>query len=109
MFTNAGWHEGRQIKVKTKLFKSLNSAYKNAIDVLSEFGGLSFGEVGAGRELSASDICFKTETFDFSSEFHNYWANLNVSLFAVASAHRDHILLLVDESCISPGRTPVTL
>jgi len=97
LFTNAGWHEGRQIKIKTKIFKSLNSAYKNAIDVLSEYGGLSVGEVGAGRELSASDICFKTETFDFGSEFHNYWASLDVSLFAVASAHRDHMLLLVDE------------
>ncbi len=98
LFTDAGWHEGRKIKVKTKILNSFNSAYKNAIDVLSEYGGLSVGEVGSGRELSASDICFKTETFDFGSEFHNYWVNLNVSLFAVASAHHDHMLLLVDES-----------
>jgi len=98
LFTDAGWHQGRKIKVKKQVLNSLKSAYKNAVSVISECGGLNVGEVGAGRELSASDICFRTETFDFGSEFNNYWENLNTSLFAFASAHHDHMLLLVDDN-----------
>lgn len=98
LFINAGWHKGREIKVKKQVLNSFKSAYKNAVTVITEFGGLNVGEVGAGRELSASDICFRTETFDFGSEFHNYWVNLNTSLFSIASAHHDHMLLLVDDS-----------
>jgi hypothetical protein len=97
LFVDAGWHEGRQFRVKTQELSSSNSAYKNSVAVLSEFGGLNVGEVGAGRELSASDISFRTNALDFGSEFHNYWAGLNVSLFAFASAHHDHMLLLVDD------------
>ena len=54
-------------------------------------------EVGPGRELSASDISFNNEAFDFGTEFHNYWSYLNTSLFAFASAHHDHMWLLVDD------------
>ncbi len=98
LFLDAGWHPGREFRVKTKISYSFNTAYTNAVKVLSEYGGLKVGEAGPGRELSASDIRFNTETFDFGSEFHNYWVNLNTQLFAVASAHRDHMLLLVDNS-----------
>ena len=98
IFTDAGWHEGREFKVKAKVLSSANAAYQNAVNILSEFGGLDIGEVGPVRELSASDISFGTETFDFGSEFHNSWEKLNTSLFVVASAHRDHMVLLVDDS-----------
>jgi hypothetical protein len=98
LFTDAGWHKGRKVNVKKRVLNSFKSAYINAVAVISEFGGLNVGEVGAGRELSASDICFRSEAFDFGSEIHNYWENLNTSLFAFASAHHDHILLLVEDN-----------
>jgi hypothetical protein len=98
LFLNAGWHEGREFKVKKQILKSFNAAYKNAVAVLAEFGDLNVGEVGAGRELSASDISFRADTFDFGSEFHNYWVSLETSLFAFATAHHDHMLLLVDDN-----------
>ncbi|USD22772.1 SUKH-3 domain-containing protein [Microbulbifer variabilis] len=98
LLVKAGWFEGRSFKVKKQILNSFNSAYKNAVSVLAEFGGLQVGEVGAGRELSASDISFRNEALDFGAEFHNYWVNLNVSLFAFASAHHDHMLLLVDDN-----------
>ncbi|MCG7560342.1 MULTISPECIES: SUKH-3 domain-containing protein [Pseudoalteromonas] len=98
LFINAGWHKGRKIKVKKQVLNSFKSAYQNAIKVITEFGGLNVGKVGAGRECSASDICFRTETFDFGGEFHNYWVNLNTSLFSIASAHHDHMMLLVDDN-----------
>jgi hypothetical protein len=98
LFTDAGWFEGRKFQVKKKFLKSFEAAYNNAVVVLSEYGGLNVGEVGSGREQSASDICFRTEAFDFSNEFHNHWLDLDSSLFAFASAHHDHMLLLVDDS-----------
>ena len=97
LFVDAGWHEGRQVETKSLTLSSSSSAYKNAIAVLAEFGDLDVGQVGPGRELSASDISFRTEPFDFGSEFHNYWQSLDVALFAFASAHHDHMLLLVDD------------
>lgn len=96
LFVDAGWHEGRVFKVKKAVLNSVNAACKNAVSVISEFGGLNVGEVGSGRELAASDICFRTEPFDFGSEFHNHWGGLSTPLFAFASAHYDHMLLLVD-------------
>ena len=98
LFTDAGWYEGRKFKVKTLASNSSSAAYKNAVNLLTEFGGLNVGEVGPGREQSASDICFKADALDFRSELHNYWEILNTSLFTVASAHHDHMLLLVDDS-----------
>lgn len=98
LFLDAGWFEDRKIKIKLPLFGSINAAHKNANIVLAQFGGLEVGEVGAGRELSASNISFRSEAFDFGGEFHNYWSNLNTSLYSFASAHHDHMLLLVDEN-----------
>ena len=97
LFVDAGWHEGRQFRVKMQTLNSSNSANKNSVAVLTEFGGLNVGEVGVGRGVSASDISFRVEALDFGSEFHNYWTGLNISLFAFASAHHDHMLLLVDD------------
>ncbi|QTL34998.1 SUKH-3 domain-containing protein [Pseudoalteromonas viridis] len=97
LFVDAGWHEGRKIEGKNQASNSSSAAHKNAVAVLAEFGGLDVGEVGSGRDLSASDISFRTEAFDFGNEFHNYWQNLDMSLFAFASAHHDHMLLLVDD------------
>lgn len=97
LFSDAGWHEGRNIKIKTPFFGVKNVAHKNANVVLAQFGSLEVGEVGAGRELSASDISFRSEALNFGGEFHNYWSELNTSLYAFASAHHDHMLLLVDE------------
>lgn len=97
LFVEAGWHEGRQLQVKMQTLNASKPAYKNSVAVLTEFGGLNVGEVGAGRELSAIDISFRVEALDFGSEFHNHWADLNISLFAFASAHHDHMLLLVDD------------
>ncbi len=97
LFVDAGWHEGRQVEGINQASNSSSTAHKNAAAVLAEFGGLDVGEVGPGRELSASDISFRTQAFDFGNEFHNYWQSLEVSLFAFASAHHDHMLLLVDD------------
>ena len=96
LFIKAGWHEGRQFNLETQPSGSISAAYGNAVSVLREYGGLHVGEVGAGREMSASDIAFRTDVLDFGREFHNYWESRKLSLFAFASAHHDHMLLIVD-------------
>jgi len=98
LFIKAGWYEGREFETTTQPLYTSNAAHKNAVDVLTKYGGLEVGEVGAGREMSASEIAFRTETLDFGGEFHNYWKTLDTSLFAFASAHRDHTLLVVDSN-----------
>ena len=96
LFIKAGWHEGRKFNVETLSSGSISAAYGNAVSVLREYGGLNVGEVGTGREMSASDIAFRSGVLDFGREFHNYWGDQKLSLFAFASAHHDHMLLMVD-------------
>ena len=38
LFTDAGWHKGREIKVKKRILNSFKSAYKYAVAVIAEFG-----------------------------------------------------------------------
>ena len=96
LFEDSGWYEGRNVKVQTNVLDLFKPAYKNAIRVLKEYGGLTVGEVAPGRDFSASEICFYSKTFDLGKEFDKYWTNIN-SLFSVASAHRDHMQIVVDE------------
>lgn len=98
LFQKAGWFSGRDIKIAQSENDLKSIAFSNAIKIIREFGGLSVGEVGAGRDLSASDICFRTETFSFSTEFNHQWPSLKRELFAYATAHHDHMMLLVDEN-----------
>ncbi len=100
LFETAGLFDERSVSVKKNMTDLFNPAYKNSVKLLKEYGGLKVGEVGPGRDLSASDVCFDTKTYDFGKEYHNYWNGINKSMFTVASAHRDHMLILVDEQDI---------
>lgn len=97
LFSDSGWYEGRNTKVQHNVLDFFKPSYKNALKVMKEYGGLTVGEVGPGRELSASEICFYTKTFDLGEEYNNYWAANITRLFAVASAHREHMLIVVDD------------
>ncbi|NMP16007.1 SUKH-3 domain-containing protein [Thalassotalea sp. Y01] len=98
LFVDAGWYKGRQIKSTSQTLDSPNKAHENALAVLTEFGGLNVGEVGAGREISASDVSFKSDAVNFGGMIGNCWQDIDVSLFAFASAHHDHMILLVDDN-----------
>ena len=98
LFEKAGWFIGRKIEIEQGSSPKVSKAYSNAVEILQEYGGLSIGEVGAGRDCSASDISFRTNTFNFNDEFHNRWNSLKKNLFAIATAHHDHMILLVDEN-----------
>ena len=97
LFKKAGWLSGRKIQLEDSARIEVTPAEFNAIDIIKEYGGLSVGEVGAGRDTSASDITFRKNTFNFGSEFNNQWPSLNKELFAIATAHHDHMILLIDE------------
>ncbi len=98
LLKKAGWFPGREVDIEQNSTAELSPAKSNAVDILKEYAGLSIGEVGAGRDTSASDISFRKNTFSFSSEFHNRWPSLNKELYAIATAHHDHMMLLVDEN-----------
>ena len=94
LFVDAGWHEGRVVTLSG--LKELDCpAHSYAVKLLSEYGNLSVGEVGSGRECAASDIRFFDRPRYEANELSSLWkAELGV-LVGVASAHRDHIMLFV--------------
>ena len=94
LFRNAGWYENRKVKVENPS-RNLKSAHRNAIAVLEQYGGLKVGEVKAGRELSAGDISFMTNPYKFNQSYNKQWPNLNTTFFVFASAHNEHMLLMV--------------
>jgi hypothetical protein len=98
LFDDSGWYKGRSTKVQNNVLDLFKPAYKNALKIIKEYGGLTVGEVGPGRDLSASEICFYSKTFDLGKEFNHYWSGNISSLFSVASAHRDHMQIVVDEN-----------
>lgn len=97
LFEKAGWFVGRSVNGSNPLSGAESGACSNAMKIINEYGDLLVGEVGPGRDMSASDIHFRQDTFSFSSEFHDHWPALNRELFAFATAHHDHMVLLVDE------------
>jgi hypothetical protein len=97
LLVDAGWYRGRKVKVKRKLFAIRSAAKLNADKIIQEFGGLHIGEVGVGREQSASDISFRNASYEFSNEFWNQWPELESELYSFASAHNSHIHLFVND------------
>jgi len=98
LFDDSGWYKGRKAKIQNNVLDLFKPAYKNALKIIKEYGGLTVGEVGPGRDLSASEICFYSKTFDLGKEYNNYWSDNINSLFSVASSHREHMQIVVDDN-----------
>lgn len=98
LFDDSGWYKGRNAKIQNNMLDLFKPAYKNALKIIKEYGGLTVGEVGPGRDLSASEIFFYSQTFDLGKEYNNYWSGNINRLFSVASAHRDHMQIVVDDN-----------
>jgi len=87
-----GWFEGRTIKVENHKLDN-SKAVKNAIEIISEFGGLKIEETGKGINSASGDISFFL--IPISDNLINKIPNSG-GLICFASAHNQHMGLYVD-------------
>ncbi|MFK3865784.1 SUKH-3 domain-containing protein [Pseudoalteromonas rhizosphaerae] len=95
LFFDAGWYEGRYIELD-ELRDSDTESHLAAVKILKEYGGLSVGETGPGRECAASDIEFYKRLRYEADGLCKEWGAKIGKLVAIANAHHQHIIVLVD-------------
>ena len=95
LFLEAGWHKGRNIILEGILDVDCD-AHSAAVQVLKEFGSLSVGQTGSGRECAASDIGFYPRPRYEAEGICQEWEAKVGKLVAIASAHNQHMLILIN-------------
>jgi hypothetical protein len=71
------------------------SAHAIASRIVDEFGGLTVGACAPGTEMAASDVRFYERTRPEVSALFKPWKRQIGEVVAFASAHHDHMILLV--------------
>lgn len=92
LFVRAGWQPRRGEEMGST---SNRIPQVLAARIVAEFGGLSVGKTGPGTELAASDVHFYTRLRPEVSEVVAPWSSRIGEAAAFATAHHDHIILLV--------------
>ncbi|BDM64279.1 hypothetical protein NFHSH190041_17310 [Shewanella sp. NFH-SH190041] len=95
LFGDAGWYEGRDIELDNLLDITIAS-HLAAVKILKEYGGLSVGKTGPGRDCAASDIKFYTRPHYEANGLCKEWEAKVGNLVVIANAHHQHIIVLVD-------------
>ncbi len=97
----AGWYEGRDVPIPLSAPDGL-TLFPIAEAVLRQFGGLRFGECGAGVDFATSDVVIDPGlAVHLKSELDEYGRPLGTRLFPLGEVHRGHGYLVIDEQ----GRT----
>jgi hypothetical protein len=97
----AGWYEGRDVPSQLLAPDGL-TLFPVAEAVLREFGGLRFGECGAGVDFATSDVVIDPRlAVHLKAELDEYGRPLGTRLFPLGEVHRGHGYLVIDEQ----GRT----
>jgi hypothetical protein len=91
MFLAAGW----QPSPPAARANPPASAHQRAKAIIAEFGSLRVGAVGPGQDLPAGDIHFYSHARPESSAVGRAWSSRVGELAGFASAHHDHIIVLV--------------
>jgi hypothetical protein len=92
MFLAAGWRPSTRGRSEAQLAAT---AEQRAAEVIARFAGLRVGAVGAGRDLPASDIHFYSRVRPEVAVVARMWFSQVGELAGVATAHHDHIIVLV--------------
>lgn len=92
IFRAAGWQGPKK---QTLLDKTSASAIAIARAIVDEFGGLTVGTCGPGSEMATSDVRFYEHLRPEGSELFQEWGQQTGAVVAFASAHHDHMVLLV--------------
>jgi hypothetical protein len=96
LFLRAGWQHPAGSTAQPPVEPGVESAESRAAALISEFGGLRIGAVGAGRDLAASDVHFYSEHQQEDASLVEPWLVQLGTLGPVASAHNDHMIIFVD-------------
>ncbi len=100
-FVMAGWHPMRRAAVPRFVPEDHPAA-----QVLSQFGGLTVGECGAGIECAAGDVVFRASEIDDHDDEISAWQGLlNTTLVSIADVHHGHGELLIDAGSRCFGRS----
>lgn len=82
------------------ILKRGSCAAEVAQSVISQFGGVEIGTCGAGAECASSNIRFFTQPQEHKHVVLTPWVGKIPSLYAIADAHNDHMIVFVDsEGC----------
>jgi hypothetical protein len=96
-----GWFDGRNVSGDFDL-PSEFAVFPKALDVLSEFGHLHFGECGPGIDCATSDVEINpSAAIHLASDLKDQERILNTRLYPLGEVHRRHGYVLIDEH----GRT----
>jgi len=92
LFVRAGWQPRRDGHLDTPSngFPQMLAGW-----IIGEFGGLSVGESGPGTAQAASDVHFYTHLRHEISDVVAPWSARVGEAAAFATAHHDHVILLV--------------
>ena len=89
LFVSAGW------KASGATTSSPCIAVEFARQLIAEFAGLRVGRAGSGRDLATSDIHFYSHLRPEVSVVGEPWLSGLGPLSGIATAHHDHIIVLV--------------
>ena len=96
-----GWYVGRDVPLPLFAPDGL-TLFPTAKAVLREFGGLRFGECGAGVNFATSDVVIDPRlTVHLKAELDECGRPLGTRLFPLGEVHRGYGYLVIDEQ----GRT----
>ncbi|QEI07884.1 hypothetical protein FXN63_20105 [Pigmentiphaga aceris] len=90
LFENAGFS-----RESCNVLGAGHTAADIAQSIFREFGGLEVGQCGRGEEMASSDVCFFSAPHTDQHEEVADWHKSLPSLFAVAEAHHNHMMVLV--------------
>jgi SUKH-3 immunity protein len=101
LLTKAGWYPGRSVPTSPFIPDGFVS-FRAAETVLREFGGLHFGECGAGVDFAGSDVEIDPRLADhLKAELAEHEQPLGARLLPLGEVHRGYGDLVIDER----GRT----
>ena len=95
VFIAAGW---RAADPSSRPVEDAKSATDRCRVIIGEFGGLRVGQSGPGIEVAASDVHFYSGPRPEVGEVTLPWRRQVGSTAAFATAHNDHMVLLVNDA-----------
>ncbi len=96
-FVMAGWNPTRKVEVPSFIPHD-----HPAVQVLSQFGGLTVGKCGAGIECATSDIVFRAKPMDEGDDEIAVWQSLlDTTLVSIAHVQHGHgdLFIGTDQRC----------
>ena len=94
LFLAAGWCPGRRTDVSLDMLNGLES-FSMGSALVREFGGLSVGDCGPGRDCARSDIKFFSSP-SIQDRYNIIDVRQPADLFPIGCAHREHMELFID-------------